>query len=80
MCHTHTEVLRNTLGDEVITTPHANLAEWIELTTDQGTWKRLSTDRLNRKQRYTKNQYGHHPKLGEPVKKKAPHRPKIPFM
>jgi hypothetical protein len=29
MRHTHTEALRSTLGEEVLTTPHANLAEWI---------------------------------------------------
>jgi hypothetical protein len=69
MCHTHTEVLPSTLGDEVITTPHANLAEWIKLTADRSAWKRLSTDWLNRQQRLTVRQFGHHPRLGEPIKR-----------
>jgi hypothetical protein len=70
MCHAHTEALRSTLGDEVITTtPHANQAEWINLTADRGAWRRLSANWLNRQQRHTKNQYGHHPKLGVPVEK-----------
>jgi hypothetical protein len=69
MRHTHTEALRSTLGEEVITTPHANLAEWIKLTADRSAWKRLSTDWLNRQQRLTECQFGHHPRLGEPIKR-----------
>jgi hypothetical protein len=69
MRHTHTETLRSILGEEVITTPHANLAEWIKLTADRTAWKRLGTDWLNRQQRHTECQYGHHPRLGEPVRK-----------
>jgi hypothetical protein len=63
-CHTHTEALWSTLGEEVITTPHANLAEWIKLTVDRDAWKRLGTDWLNRQQKHTVCQFGHHPKLG----------------
>jgi hypothetical protein len=69
MRHTHTEALRSTLGEEVITTPHANLAECIKLTADRSTWKRLSTDWLNRQQRLAVCQFGHHPRLGEPIKR-----------
>jgi hypothetical protein len=69
MRHTHTEALRSTLGVEVITTPHANLAEWIKLTADRNAWKRLGIDWLNRQQRHTAYQFGHHPRLGEPIKK-----------
>jgi hypothetical protein len=69
MRHTHTEALRSTLGEEVITTPHGNLAEWIKLTADRSTWKRLSTDWLNRQQRLAVCQFGHHPRLGEPIKR-----------
>jgi hypothetical protein len=60
MSHTHTEALRSTLGDEVITTPHANLANWAKLASDQhGAWKRLGTDWLKRQLRHTENQHGH---------------------
>jgi hypothetical protein len=69
MRHTHTEALRSTLGEGVITTPHANLAEWIKLTADRSAWKKLGTDWLNRQQKHTVNQFRHHPRLGEPIKK-----------
>jgi hypothetical protein len=57
MRHTHTETLCHTLGDEVITTPHANLAEWIKLTSDKN------------QTRLTKYEFGHHPRLGDPIKR-----------
>jgi hypothetical protein len=69
MRHTHTETLRHTLGDEVITTPHANLAEWIKLTSDKNMWKRLSSSWLVNQTRLTKYEFGHHPRLGDPIKR-----------
>jgi hypothetical protein len=67
MRHTHTETLIHTLGEQVITTPHANLAEWIELTTDRNAWKRLGSKWIANQMRYSVLKHGYHPKLGEPV-------------
>jgi hypothetical protein len=67
MRHTHTETLIHTLGEQVITTPHANLAEWIELTTDQNAWKKLGSKWIANQMRHSVQQHGYHPKLGEPV-------------
>jgi hypothetical protein len=67
MRHTHTETLRSTLGEEVITTPHAKLAEWTKLTRDQNMWKKLSRNWLTNQVKHTALQFGHHPKLGKPI-------------
>jgi hypothetical protein len=67
MRHTHTETLLHTLGEQVITTPHANLAEWTKLTTDLNTWKRLSSTWIANQMRYSVQKYGYHPRLGDPV-------------
>jgi hypothetical protein len=81
MHHTHTEALQSTLGDKVsITTPHANLAEWIKLTADQSAWKRLGTDWLNRQQKHTVCQIWTPPKTRRTDKKATPRGRKIPFV
>jgi hypothetical protein len=67
MRHTHTETLLHTLGEQVITTPHANLAEWIKLTTDLNAWKRLGSTWIVNQMRYSVQKYGYHPRLGDPV-------------
>jgi hypothetical protein len=67
MRHTHTETLRSTLGEQVITTQHAKLAEWIKLTSDQNMWKKLSRNWLSNQVKHTEIEFGHHPKLGHPI-------------
>jgi hypothetical protein len=79
MRHTHTEALRSTLGDEVITTPHVNLAKWVKLTSARPRHVEKTRHRLAQEATKTYQKSAHtSPPSRRTGKKKPPRTDKNP--